>query len=116
MRALNEESTNFKATGGTHSAILSFMDDDFTASTEDVGRHNAVDKVIGSGLINGIPLNRCILACSGRLSGDMVLKAARSGIPVMCSISAPLLSGIRVAEKTGIKLYGFVRARRFNKY
>jgi FdhD protein len=116
MRALNDESTNFKATGGTHSAILSCMDDDFTASTEDVGRHNAVDKVIGSGLIHGIPLNRCILACSGRLSGDMVLKAARSGISVMCSISAPLLSGIKVAEKTGIKLYGFVRARRFNKY
>ena len=116
MRTLNEKSTNFKFTGGTHSAILSCKDDDFTTSAEDVGRHNAVDKVIGSGLIHGVPLNRCILACSGRLSGDMVLKAARSGIPVMCSISAPLLSGIRVAKKTGIKLYGFVRARRFNKY
>jgi FdhD protein len=116
MRALNEESTNFKATGGTHSAILICLDNDFTASAEDVGRHNAVDKVIGSGLIHGTHLNRCILACSGRLSGDMVLKAARSGIPVMCSISAPLLSGIKVAEKTGIKLYGFVRARRFNEY
>jgi len=116
MRTLNEKSTNFKATGGTHSAILISMDDDFTASAEDVGRHNAVDKVIGSGMVLGVPMNRCILASSGRLSGDMVLKAARSGIPVMCSISAPLLSGIKVAEKTGIKLYGFVRARRFNKY
>jgi len=116
MRTLNEKSTNFKATGGTHSAVLSCMDDDFTASAEDVGRHNAVDKVIGLGMIQGVPLNKCILACSGRLSGDMVLKAARSGIPVMCSISAPLLSGIKVAEKTGIKLYGFVRARRFNQY
>ncbi len=116
MKKLNENSVNFKATGGTHSAILSYMDDDFIESAEDVGRHNAVDKAIGSGMIHGYPLDKCILACSGRLSGDMVLKAARSGIPIMCSISAPLLSGITVAEKTGIKLYGFVRARRFNQY
>ncbi|MBT7187621.1 formate dehydrogenase accessory sulfurtransferase FdhD [Candidatus Bathyarchaeota archaeon] len=116
MRKLNENSVNFKATGGTHSAILSYMDDDFIESAEDVGRHNAIDKAIGSGMIHGYPLDKCILACSGRLSGDMVLKAARSGIPIMCSISAPLLSGIKVAEKTGIKLYGFVRARRFNQY
>ncbi len=116
MRKLNENSVNFKATGGTHSAILSYKDDDFIESAEDVGRHNAIDKAIGSGMIHGYPLDKCILACSGRLSGDMVLKAARSGIPIMCSISAPLLSGINVAEKTGIKLYGFVRARRFNQY
>lgn len=116
MKKLNENSVNFKATGGTHSAILSYMDDDFIESAEDVGRHNAIDKAIGSGMIHGYPLDKCILACSGRLSGDMVLKAARSGIPIMCSISAPLLSGITVAEKTGIKLYGFVRARRFNQY
>ena len=116
MRKLNENSVNFKATGGTHSAILSYMDDDFIESAEDVGRHNAIDKAIGSGMIHGYPLDKCILACSGRLSGDMVLKAARSGIPIMCSISAPLLSGINVAEKTGVKLYGFVRARRFNQY
>jgi len=116
MQKLNENSVNFKATGGTHSAILSYMDDDFLESAEDVGRHNAIDKAIGSGMIHGYPMGKCILACSGRLSGDMVLKAARSGIPIMCSISAPLLSGINVAEKTGIKLYGFVRARRFNQY
>lgn len=116
MRKLNENSVNFKATGGTHSAILSYIGEDFIESAEDVGRHNAIDKAIGSGMIHGYPLYKCILACSGRLSGDMVLKAARSGIPLMCSISAPLLSGIRVAEKTGIKLYGFVRARRFNQY
>jgi len=116
MRKLNENSVNFRATGGTHSAILYYMDEDFMESAEDVGRHNAVDKVIGSGMIHGYPLDKCVLACSGRLSGDMVLKAARSGTPIMCSISAPLLSGINVAEKTGIKLYGFVRARRYNQY
>jgi len=116
MKKLNENSVNFKATGGTHSAILSYNDGEFMESAEDVGRHNAIDKAIGSGMIHGYPLDKCSLACSGRLSGDMVLKAARSGIPIMCSISAPLLSGIAVAEKTGIKLYGFVRARRFNQY
>ncbi len=116
MKKLNENSVNFKATGGTHSAILSYVEKDVIESAEDVGRHNAIDKAIGSGMIHGYPLNKCILACSGRLSGDMVLKAARSGISIMCSISAPLLSGISVAEKTGIKLYGFVRAKRFNQY
>ena len=115
MRKLNECSVNFRATGGTHSAILSYKED-LMEIAEDVGRHNAVDKAIGAGMIHGYPLDKCILACSGRLSGDMVLKAARSGVPVICSISAPLLSGINVAEKTGIKLYGFIRARRLNQY
>jgi FdhD protein len=116
INQLNQESKTYHSTGGTHSAILSCLDEDFSFCHEDVGRHNAVDKVLGNGLINGVLFSKSILASSGRLSGEIVLKAARAGIPTICSVSAPLLSGIIVAEQTGIELYGFVRARRFNKY
>ena len=67
-------------------------------------------------LLDGVDLSRCVLASSGRLAGEMVLKAAAAGIPVVCSLSAPLVSGIRVAEAAGIRLVGFVRGRRMNVY
>jgi FdhD protein len=116
INQLNQESLTYRSTGGTHSAILSCVDEDFSICHEDVGRHNAVDKVLGTGLINGISFSKCILASSGRLSGEIILKAARAGVPTICSVSAPLLSGVIVAKQIGIELYGFVRARRFNKY
>jgi FdhD protein len=116
IERLNNEAPTFHATGGTHSAILSSITSDYCVSAEDVGRHNAVDKVLGSGFIDNVPYADCILASSGRLSGEIVLKAARAGVPNICSVSAPLMSGINVAKKTGIRLYGFVRAQRFNMY
>jgi FdhD protein len=116
INQLNRESLTYRSTGGTHSAILSCHDEDFSICHEDVGRHNAVDKVLGTGLINGVSFSKSILASSGRLSGEIVLKAARAGVPTVCSVSAPLLSGIMLAKQVGIELYGFVRARRFNKY
>ena len=114
VKSLNDRSSVFKSTGGTHSAILHSESTDFFA--EDVGRHNALDKVIGAGLMKGIDFSGCVLGSSGRLAGEMVLKAARAGIPVVFSVSAPLLSGIRVAEEAGITLVGFVRGNRMNLY
>jgi FdhD protein len=114
--ALNERSTVFRETGGTHSALLYREGDGVVAFSEDVGRHNALDKVIGAAIIKKMDLGDCILASSGRLSGEMVLKAASAGIPVICSVSAPLLSGIRIAEEAGVTLIGFVRGRRMNQY
>lgn len=111
---VNRRSVTFKETGGTHSALL--YQDGVVAFSEDVGRHNAVDKVIGYGLLNDIDLSTSIIACSGRLAGDMVLKAAVAGVPMVCSVSAPLTSGIRIAEATGITLVGFVRGQRMNVY
>lgn len=116
INQLNQESLTYRSTGGTHSAILSCLDEDFSICLEDVGRHNAVDKVLGSGLLNGVSFSKSILASSGRLSGEIVLKAAQAGVPTICSVSAPLLSGVKIAKQVGIDLYGFVRARRLNKY
>lgn len=113
---LNRLSTVFRETGGTHSALIYHRDDGVAAFAEDVGRHNALDKVIGRCLLDGVDLSRCVLASSGRLAGEMVLKAAAAGIPVVCSVSAPLASGIRIAEEAGIRLVGFVRGRRMNLY
>jgi len=113
---LNRLSSVFRETGGTHSALIHLVGDGVVAFAEDVGRHNALDKVIGRCLMDGVDLSRCVLASSGRLAGEMVLKAATAGIPVVCSVSAPLASGIRVAKEAGIRLAGFVRGRRMNVY
>jgi FdhD protein len=113
---LNRRSTVFRETGGTHSALVYLVGDGVVAFAEDVGRHNALDKVIGRCLLDGVDLGGCVLASSGRLSGEMVLKAAAAGVPVVCSVSAPLVSGVRVAVEAGIRLVGFVRGRRMNVY
>jgi FdhD protein len=116
IKSLNEKSRTFRETGGTHSALLYSTEKGEVAFSEDVGRHNALDKVIGSALRAETDFSKCILASSGRLSGEMVLKAARAGIPILCSVSAPLLSGLRLADITGVTLVGFVRGKRMNQY
>jgi len=116
IRALNEMSALFRETGGTHSALLYKEGEGVVAFSEDVGRHNALDKVIGAAIMQRVNLGECILASSGRLAGEMVLKAVKAGIPTICSVSAPLHSGIVIAEAAGVTLIGFVRGRRMNQY
>ena len=116
VRRLNDLAETYRRTGGVHVASLSRLDGSLIASAEDVGRHNAVDKVIGTGLLASVDLNRCFLALSGRLSWDVVLKCARAGIPVVASRGAPLSGGVEVAERCGVGLVGFVRANRMNVY
>jgi FdhD protein len=113
---LNKMSNLFRKTGCTHSALLYEHRNNVIIFAEDVGRHNALDKAIGSAFINGVDLGDCILVASGRLSADMVLKAVHSGIPIVASIAGPLDSGINVAEASGITLVGFIRGRRMNVY
>jgi FdhD protein len=86
------------------------------AFAEDVGRHNAVDKAIGFGAVNKINFGECFLASSGRLTGDMVLKAGRVGLPIVASLAAAVDSGITIAKETGLTLIGFVRGKRMNIY
>lgn len=116
VRELNLRGEKYKETGGTHSAMLCKVDGEVISFAEDVGRHNAVDKVIGAALIEGVDFGECTLMSSGRQSSEMVLKAARSGVPVVASVAAPLASGIQVARVTGITLVCFVRGRRMNVY
>ena len=106
----------YRATGGTHGAALADKDGTLHFIAEDVGRHNAVDRVIGKGLEEGFHFEGAMLVCSGRLTSDLVLKAAVARLPVVASISAAVDSGIELADAAGISLVGFVRGARMNVY
>jgi FdhD protein len=116
VRRLNTIAKQFRETGGVHVAALYSMKGELVAFAEDVGRHNAVDKVIGAGVTKKIEFKNCFLALSGRLTGDIILKAARIRIPIIASLSATISSGLEAAQLTGVTLIGFVRGRRMNVY
>ena len=104
IHELNQRCNIHIKTRGTHSAMLCSNEGEVYAFAEDVGRHNAVDKVIGSCVLAGGDLSRCVLVSTGRQSGEMVLKAAYSGIPVVTSITVPLVSGVKIAEASGVTM------------
>jgi FdhD protein len=107
----------FDATGGLHAAGLFTADGRLEDLAEDVGRHNAVDKVIGRMLMRGaLPLADRVLFVSGRTSFEIVQKAFLAGIPVLVSVSAPSTLAIDLAVETGMTLVGFVRGDGFNVY
>ena len=83
---------------------------------EDVGRHNAVDKVIGMAALNKVDFSGCFVALSGRISGDVAFKAAKVGLPIVASLAAALSSGITSAQESNVTLAGFVRGKRLNIY
>jgi len=114
VRRLNTLAETFRKTGGVHVAALYAGNGELITCAEDVGRHNAVDKVIGVCAMKKTNFSQCFLASSGRLTGDIVLKAARMGTPVVASLSAAVDSGIEVAQQTGLTLVGFVRGPRMN--
>jgi len=116
VKVLNSQASTFRRTGGTHASTLLDRDGRVLAFSEDVGRHNAVDKVVGRAFMDGVNLKETLLASTGRLTSEIVLKAAQVGIPVVTSISAPTDRGVKAAKETGLTLIGFVRGRRFNVY
>ena len=105
----------FRSTGGAHAAALC-EEDRVLIFKEDIGRHNAVDKVFGECLVKGIEAHGKILLTSGRISSEILLKAVRRGIAIVASRSAPTSLAVQFAEKEGIALVGFVRGRRMNIY
>lgn len=107
----------FTATGGLHAAGLFDRDGNQVCVREDVGRHNAVDKVVGWAVLSGrLPLAGHLLVVSGRTSYEIVQKAIAAGIPVVCSVSAPSSLAVGLAEEFGVTLVGFLRGRRCNVY
>jgi FdhD protein len=113
---LNSKADEYRKTGGVHVAAICRPDGSTVAIAEDIGRHNAVDKVVGIAALAKVDFDDCFLAFSGRLPSDVVFKIAKVGIPIIASFGAALDSGIALAEQTNLTLIGFIRENRMNIY
>lgn len=115
VRDFQHHSVTYRATGGVHSAALCDSNSIIVFS-EDIGRHNAIDKIFGQCLLSDMPTDEKLVITSGRISSEILLKVARRNIPIIISKSAPTDLGIQLANDLGITLVGFVRGKRMNVY
>ena len=116
INQMNCLAKGFKETGGLHDSGIFKADGTMVAFSEDVGRHNTVDKVIGAASLGKVDFSECFMIITGRVPGDMIYKAAKVGLPIVASVAAVLNSGVSSAEKANIALVGFVRGKRMNVY
>ena len=116
-KILYQQQSLFKLTGGMHAAALFDQKGELLLSREDVGRHNAMDKLLGASLQQGLmPWRNKIVFLSSRLSFELVQKAAMAGAPILAAIGAPSTLAIKMAEQSGMSMIGFLRNDRFNVY
>ncbi|MBP7962100.1 MAG: formate dehydrogenase accessory sulfurtransferase FdhD [Caldilineaceae bacterium] len=116
-RQLEANQRLFTLTGGLHAAALFDETGTMLVCREDVGRHNAVDKLVGWALMaNKLPLNRYAIMVSGRASYEIMQKCLVAGVPMVCAVSAPSSLSVEVAQEFGMSLVGFLRGERFNIY
>jgi len=115
MEDFTSRSKVFLATGGVHSAALADSENILVFS-EDIGRHNAIDKVFGECLLKDIATAGRLLITSGRVSSEIMLKAARRNVPLLISRAAPTNLGVRLAQNLGVTLVGFAREQKMNLY
>lgn len=115
FKGFQDASELYKDTGCVHSAGLS-NGNEIVCLAEDIGRHNAVDKIIGYALIENIPFAGKIMLASGRLSSEIVSKCAKWGIPIVASRTSPTSLAVEIADKHGVTVVGFIRADRLNVY
>jgi FdhD protein len=116
MTLLPEAQPIFQATGGTHAVALASPDGGVFLAAEDVGRHNAMDKVIGRAVFEKRDLPQLVALLSGRISFEMALKCIRAGIPILAAVSAPTTMALELAQSLNLTLVGFARADRMNFY
>jgi FdhD protein len=109
IEQIKERGKLWRRTGGTHSSLICTSDGKIVAFCEDVSRACSIDKAAGAALLSRRELSNCALVTTGRLSGGMVAKAARAGIPIVVSKAAPLSTGVLLSKMVGITLVAFVR-------
>jgi FdhD protein len=114
--ALRGSQRVFDATGGVHAAALSTSDGELLVVREDVGRHNAVDKVTGARVVAGLSPGEAALVVSGRAGFELVQKAVAAGVGVLVAVGAPTSLSVRLAQESGLGLYGFTSADRTVRY